>query len=91
MSRPKCTEPGVDPDLWFPDGLRGIDFTLQAAKAAQVCNSGCQLRASCLLTAMRHERGKSAKYRYGVFGGLTGAERAALEGHIVAAQQELAA
>jgi len=80
-----------EPDLWFPDGIRGSAFIVQVAQAAAVCHNQCPVRIDCLRAAMRNEEGLSAKYRFGVHGGLTGAQRAALEAHLNQPSEQAAA
>ena len=61
----------TDPDLFFPES-RGAQANLIAAQAKQVC-ARCQVRASCLETALaNHER-------FGVWGGTTARERMRLQ------------
>lgn len=66
-----------DPELFYPigdiDRVGGAPWT-QGLEAKRVC-SGCPVRLECLASAIEHERGLSIGYRYGVWGGLTPAER----------------
>lgn len=66
---PACE--GSDPALFFPEG-RGSEVVERLAKA--VCRT-CPLRQECLDLAMATERGQA---RWGIYGGLNGAERAKL-------------
>jgi WhiB family redox-sensing transcriptional regulator len=58
---------GLDPDAFFTDSTRGVEW----AKA--VC-ARCPVREQCLDQAYRAEDTS----RYGIYGGLTPAERAQL-------------
>lgn len=58
---------GRDPELWFADDAPG------KALAARIC-AGCEERTACLAAAMELE-GSS---RFGIWGGLSGPQRAAL-------------
>jgi hypothetical protein len=63
---------GVDPDVFFPaNTVDSID------KARAIC-AGCPVRQDCLIDCMRHEGGKAAVSRFGVFAGLSPRQRAAL-------------
>lgn len=62
----------ADPDMFHAEGA-GSKF--QTAAAKQIC-LGCPVRDACLDYALRIE--KASVGRYGVYGGLTGDERAAL-------------
>lgn len=59
-------------DMWFVESPEGQEF------AAGLCTA-CPIRTACLDIAMTAERGKGKHDRYGVFGGATPAERAALD------------
>lgn len=67
-----------DPDLWFPSSYIGGPANRQLHEARAECLS-CPVRQACLDEAMRKERGLSADGRHGVVGGLTPAERFALD------------
>jgi hypothetical protein len=62
-----------DPELWHPD--RRSD---PATEAKRVCED-CPVRWKCLDTAMAAEAGLHSASRYGIWGGLTPRERAALD------------
>jgi WhiB family redox-sensing transcriptional regulator len=62
----------TDPALWFPEN-RGDP----GATAKQVCH-GCPVRRECLADAMAREGDGDRYRRFGIWGGLTAAERAAL-------------
>ncbi|MFE1321651.1 WhiB family transcriptional regulator [Kitasatospora phosalacinea] len=68
----------VDPDFWFPEGKGGHTVLHQLEAAAAICNSSCPVRQRCLEVAMVAEGAAEKGYRFGVFGGLTPAERANL-------------
>jgi WhiB family redox-sensing transcriptional regulator len=56
-----------DPDLFFPEGTTG-PAQQQVDQAKRVCQS-CPVRTPCLEFALRHA------LAFGVWGGVTGAER----------------
>jgi len=59
-----CQEPGADPDIWFPEpGMRRETLT-----AKRLCMQ-CPGRAACLAGALARNE------EFGIFGGLTPAER----------------
>ena len=58
----------TDPDLHFDDN--------RAPEAARMCRA-CPAREACLALALDMESGQGPTGRYGVWGGLTPAERAA--------------
>lgn len=60
-----------DPDLHFDDN--------RAPEAARMCRA-CPAREACLALALDMESGQGPTGRYGVWGGLTPAERAAFAG-----------
>jgi WhiB family redox-sensing transcriptional regulator len=61
---------GEDTDLFFPAG-RGPEFTVQIDKAKAICRA-CPVREACLRDALHRPE------RYGIWGGLTEHELAAL-------------
>jgi WhiB family transcriptional regulator, redox-sensing transcriptional regulator len=66
----------IDPDLFFPVGdLASPANHLQAEKAKQVCSS-CEVRLNCLAFAVDAAEG------WGIWGGATEAERAAVRPHL---------
>jgi WhiB family redox-sensing transcriptional regulator len=65
--RGACRAPGVNPELFFPIGVRGPAL-MQIAAAKAVC-ARCPVTAECLAFALR--TGESA----GIFGGMTPEER----------------
>lgn len=64
--RAKCR--GIDGDVFYPERYDPVPV----AAARKVC-TGCEVRADCLLWALRHEP-------EGIFGGYSPAERAAMGG-----------
>lgn len=64
-----------DPDLWFPEGVRGATFLAHANAARQMCRTACPVMLDCLHAEMRAEQGKGRDNRFGVRGGMTGSER----------------
>jgi WhiB family redox-sensing transcriptional regulator len=72
LTNAACRADGVDPDVFFPaNTVDSID------KARAIC-AGCPVRQDCLIDCMRHEGGKAAVSRFGVFAGLSPRQRAAL-------------
>ena len=61
----KCLE--MDPELFFPEPGGGHSYLVEMAKKA--CR-GCPVRALCAQYAIDHNE------RFGIWGGLTGRERA---------------
>lgn len=65
----------AEQDFWYPSyGGTGV---IQTRRAKEIC-AGCELRESCLERAMEFEGTRCAQDRYGIWGGLTPRERAAL-------------
>jgi hypothetical protein len=63
-----------DPEIFFSD--RGE----HAGRVAKwVCNRTCPVREECLADALRHEVGLDGRWRHGIWGGLNGNQRAALD------------
>lgn len=85
MSAGKCAQPGVDPDDWFPDTIKGrtyVDRKLEAVevgeplddetnqtRARKLCR-GCPIMQDCYDFAVDQRLG------YGVYGGATAMQRA---------------
>lgn len=69
----------VDPELWYPPGMRVAEQREQARQAADICLS-CPIQAECLEWALVAEAGLTARERYGIAGGMTPNQRAALAG-----------
>lgn len=71
-----------DPDLWFPDLREGgpMGFKRAEQRAVAVCTGQCPVRLQCAAYAFAAEAdlGPSAT-RHGVYGGLTGSQRAEIE------------
>lgn len=65
-----CAKPGVNPDDFFPpvDSRGWRNPTRREQTAKRFCVA-CPVRRSCLVAALRR------KEPYGIFGGLTAAER----------------
>lgn len=70
QERAACRAPGMDPELFFPISGVGLDLK-QVAAAKQVCGR-CQVRGSCLESALRHGEPE------GIWGGSTPDERRVL-------------
>jgi hypothetical protein len=69
----KCADSALDADSWFPGSAEAGRARQEAAGAIAVCMA-CPVRAQCLTLSLRHwDVGK-----YGVWGGMVAAERAAL-------------
>jgi len=64
-----CRAEGADPEVFFPD-----NNAIGIANARAVCRT-CPVRRECLIDYMRHEGGRSAKSRWGVYAGLTPRQR----------------
>jgi hypothetical protein len=60
----------VDPELFFPVAESGPLYEAQVAQAKAVC-AGCPIRAQCLAFALE-------RLPYGIAGGMTAGERAAV-------------
>jgi len=67
---------GYDTEAWFPDGT-GSDFEIVARPAKAVCRK-CDVRLACLAFALDAEGNGAERTRYGIYGGMGPAERAAL-------------
>lgn len=75
-----CRE--IGPDVFHPSGRgRELREAINAAKA--ICNT-CPYRAACLTDALDWEGTADRYSRDGIWGGLTGPERAALVDQTVA-------
>lgn len=68
---------GEDPELFFPHSYSGGSSEQQIAAAQAVCAS-CPVRRQCLTDAIRREGAARPNCRYGIYGGLTGPQRANL-------------
>jgi WhiB family redox-sensing transcriptional regulator len=64
-----CRNDGVDPEIFFHDNNAAY---ISAART--VCGA-CPVRRYCLIDCMRHEGGRSAKSRWGVYAGMTPRQR----------------
>jgi WhiB family redox-sensing transcriptional regulator len=80
--RAACSDPSVDPELFFPIGNTGPAL-LQIEEARAVCRR-CDVRETCLTWAL--ESGQDA----GVWGGLSEDERRALKRRNARARARLA-
>ena len=65
MDEAACAQPGVDPDLWFPQHHAWLT---SAAQAIAICNR-CPVQAECLEHALTEPHVAD-----GIWGGLTGDE-----------------
>ena len=63
------------PDLWFPQ-VTATDEQRHAA--VRICHD-CPVQAQCLHAAMRLEQGMGRTSRFGIWGGLTPTQRAAMD------------
>jgi hypothetical protein len=70
----RCAVTAIDPDEWFPVATTVTAARAEAARALAMCGV-CPVRAECLELSLRHW---SAVGRYGIWGGLVEAERAAV-------------
>jgi WhiB family transcriptional regulator, redox-sensing transcriptional regulator len=79
--RSKAACRGMDPEDWFPESARGRDAkviqTVTELEAKATCLS-CDVADECLARALEIEGGKSTANRFGIWGGLTPKERAAV-------------
>ena len=66
-----CAE--IDPDLWHPNCKDSED----TETAIAICKT-CPVRYECLEYALSFEGGRSAKQRYGIYGGTTPTRRASI-------------
>lgn len=64
-----CRTDGTDPETFFPD-----NNAVKIEQARAVCKT-CPVRRECLTDCMKHEGGRSAKSRWGVYAGLTPRQR----------------
>lgn len=69
LTQAACRTNGTDPEAFFPD-----NNAVGIAAARAVCVA-CPVRRECLTDCMRHEGGRSAKTRWGVYAGLTPRQR----------------
>lgn len=69
-ARAACSQPDMDPDIWFPDNEVGA-----IGKARAIC-ARCPVRAQCLDDILDAEGGRAPKARFGVYAGLTPRQRA---------------
>jgi WhiB family transcriptional regulator, redox-sensing transcriptional regulator len=67
-----CRADGVDPDAFFPAN------TVDSIDRARAICTGCPVQRDCLIDCMRHEGGRAAASRFGVYAGLSPRQRAAL-------------
>jgi WhiB family redox-sensing transcriptional regulator len=72
-----CAE--IDPEGMYPEDGHHVD----AANAAISLCRACPVQTQCLTYALTIEHGVSARHRYGIWGGLTPAQR----WRLVAAQE----
>ena len=66
-----CRQPGIDPELFFPN--RGELTKIRAAKA--IC-ADCPVWAQCRIDGL-----DGGAYRFGIWGGLTDTDRKQLRRH----------
>jgi hypothetical protein len=67
----------TDPEAFFPEN--GLGYLERRAKAVRICMRVCPVRDACLADTLRAEAGLAAESRFGIFGGLTPKQRAALD------------
>jgi WhiB family redox-sensing transcriptional regulator len=67
-----CRADDIDPDAFFHD-----NNAAHITQARAICQT-CPVRRACLTDCMRHEGGRAAVSRYGVYAGLTPRQRARL-------------
>ena len=66
-----------NPETWFPDELPTSMKNRVTREAKAICEA-CPVAVECLTEAREMEGGAGGRYRYGIRGGLTPVERAAL-------------
>ena len=66
-----------NPETWFPDELPTAMKNRITREAKAICET-CPVAAECLMEARIAEGGANGRGRYGIRGGLTPVERAAL-------------
>ena len=66
-----------NPETWFPDDLPTSMRNRVTREAKAICET-CPVAVECLTEAREAEGGANGRGRYGIRGGLTGTERAAL-------------
>lgn len=81
----RCADSGLDADQWFPVSAEPESARREAAAAIAVCTD-CRVRAQCLVLSLRNW----SIGQYGVWGGLTPAERAGLRRHVLTNSRMLA-
>lgn len=64
-----------DPEIWFPKPKPGRETDYSIPR--EIC-AACPIRERCLEYAMQREGSRAADSRWGMWGGLTGIERANL-------------
>ncbi len=71
MAEAGCGEPGLDPDIFFPDPQEDTREAIQSKtlQAKTICWTMCPVRETCLQYAL------AMRFDHGIFGGLTPAER----------------
>ncbi|MFG3051811.1 WhiB family transcriptional regulator [Kitasatospora sp. NPDC048239] len=65
-----------DPELFFPNSSSGVGLAL-AEEAKRECHR-CPIKDACREEALLREGSSAAKYRYGIWGATTPAERRAI-------------
>ena len=75
----KCRDSKYDPELWFSEVPGKSRIATEHREYAKAICGLCPVRQQCLDLAMAHESG-SHWHRFGIYGGLTPAERARLHG-----------
>ena len=72
LKKAACRAEGVDPDWFYPTN------TVDGIGQARAICAACPVRRECLADCMRHEGGRAAASRFGVFAGLSPRQRARL-------------
>ena len=74
-----CARLDTDPDDWFPSPRHGPVVADPAARnLAETCGH-CPVRETCLALALAYEAGQPREYRFGIWGGKTPRQRAAMD------------
>jgi len=71
MVEAACGEPGLDPDIFFPDDKEDTpeEIKSKTLQSKMICWTMCPVREQCLAYALH------TRLQFGILGGLTVAER----------------
>lgn len=68
---------GIGVEIFYPQG-HGPAFTAEVEQVKALCRNRCPITEQCLALALEREGDADRYSRGGIWGGLTGAERAEL-------------